>query len=209
MTRLMLFGVVTLLSLQGCKYPRGSVVALTIIHSCDLLEPIDLFGKSLLERMRIASQKKGDFSIVPQVFYNETNTFPATATHAVEIRLDTLFLLKIPKADKESEAVRLIHDKYRRAKDRLIPDIYMNGLDRSKFIDYEVLFSQLGLTKKSTPFIGVEVRVIDIKTKDVLLQFKSHEELLSSIIIPAKDQLAEMLTILRDTLQRKVIFIKA
>jgi hypothetical protein len=201
--------VIIILLFLCCQYPKGSVAALTVIHTCDLLEPIDTFSKSVLERMRRTSEKRDDFTVVPQVFYNETNTFPSNTTHYVEIRLDTIFVLKIPEADKESEAVNLIHDKFRRAKDRLKPDIYINGLDRSKFVDYDLLFQQLGLNNKSTPFIGAEIRVIEIASKEVTLEFTSHVDLLSSIIISAEDQLAEMLTILRDKVQKKVAFLKA
>jgi hypothetical protein len=195
-----------LITFQGCNYPKGSVVAVTIIHSCDILEPIDIFSKALFERIRIASEKKGDFKTVSPVFYNETNTFPSHTTHYIEIRLDTIFLLKIPQADKDNEAVNLIHDKYKRAKDKLIPTIYINGLAKNIYTDYDLIFSQLGLNKKSIPFVGAEARVIDIKTKEVIAQFTTHVESLSTIIIPANEQLSEMLTILRDKLQNKVVF---
>ncbi len=192
-----------------CDYPKNSVVAITIVHNCAVTEPIDLFAKPLLERCKKVAQKKQDFRVVEPIFYNETNTFPNEVTHYIEVRLDTIFLLKIPDdLRRERDIDSLVYDKFKRAQGKREPTIYVTGINRDKFVNYDMLFSRLGISKKTAPFIGAEVSLFDKNTKERIWHEPMRVETKSTIVIPAYNQLSELLSMIRNNLYERLPYLK-
>jgi len=197
------------LSCRPAWFPQDGVVTLQIATGYDFPDQVNAFGDKLFERLRAFSESRGDFRVVRPDSVGSSGGI----THVLQVEIDSLHVVGLAEyarivARNDSVATRVARVI------RWIPVFTFGGSSFSVTAQQAALAQARGqiearvtsaiLLEGDHPSMSVHVSVMATADTATVWQEVLKVESASVVAIPPREQLAELLGILRQRLDAEL-----